>query len=79
MKNPFTELQQLLGTMEDDFQKFFEKGNNAAGTRVRKGMKDLRDKAQEIRMQVQDLKNKTAGAEKKAPKAAPKAPKKAAK
>jgi DNA anti-recombination protein RmuC len=67
MKNPFTDLQKMLGTMEDDFQKFFEKSNNAAGTRVRKGMKDLRDKAQEIRMQVQDEKNNNPAVTEKKP------------
>lgn len=55
--NPFEDLKQHLEQMEGDFQKFFEKGNKAAGTRVRKGMKELRDKAQDIRMQVQRIKN----------------------
>lgn len=59
MKNPFTELQEMLAGLEDDFQKFYEKGNNAAGTRVRKGLKDLRDKAQEVRLQVQNIKNES--------------------
>lgn len=78
MKNPYAQLKDMVAAMEDDFAKFFEKGNNAAGTRVRKSMKDLRDKAQEIRMGVQDVKNTTA--EKKPAAAAPKkaAPAKAA-
>ena len=43
--------------MEDDFTKFYEKGNNAAGTRVRKGMQALKNKAQEVRLDVQSKKN----------------------
>ena len=38
--------------------KFVEKGNKAAGTRVRKGMLDLKNFAQEVRVEVQEIKNK---------------------
>ena len=33
----FNEVQDLVNSLEADFEKFYEKGNNAAGTRVRKG------------------------------------------
>ena len=39
-------------------QGFMWAGNQAAGTRVRKGMQDLKNLAQEIRVEVQDIKNK---------------------
>lgn len=45
--------------LEDDFNKFYDKQNQAAGTRVRKGMQDLKNLAQEIRIEVQDIKNKS--------------------
>ncbi len=54
----FEELKAMVEAMEEDFQKFYEKGNKAAGTRVRKAMLELKNKAQEIRVEVQDLKNK---------------------
>ncbi|HEY0654889.1 MAG TPA: histone H1, partial [Chryseosolibacter sp.] len=41
-----------------DADKFYNKGNSAAGTRVRKGMQDLKNLAQAIRSEVQDIKNK---------------------
>ena len=44
-------------SLEGDFQKFYDKGNQAAGTRVRKGMQDLKNLAQAIRIEVQDMKN----------------------
>ena len=44
-------------SLEDDFEKFYEKGNQAAGTRVRKGMQELKNMATEIRKSVQDMKN----------------------
>lgn len=57
MQNPYAELKALVEGMEDDFNKFYDKGNKAAGTRVRKGMMDLKERAAEIRKQVQDMKN----------------------
>jgi hypothetical protein len=57
-KNTFPELRALVMSLEEDFNKFYDKENNAAGTRVRKGMQDLKDMAQQIRLQVQDIKNK---------------------
>lgn len=53
----FEELKDLVMGLEDDFNKFYEKGNKAAGTRVRKGMQDLKVLSQEIRKEVQEMKN----------------------
>ncbi|MGD9328839.1 MAG: histone H1 [Cyclobacteriaceae bacterium] len=54
----FDELRDLVMNLEADFQKFYDKGNSAAGTRVRKGMQELKNLAQDIRVEVQDIKNK---------------------
>ncbi|MGB3589758.1 MAG: histone H1 [Tunicatimonas sp.] len=54
----FDELRDLVMSLEGDFEKFYDKENQAAGTRVRKGMQDLKNLAQEIRIEVQDIKNK---------------------
>jgi len=54
----FEELAALVESMKADFEKFYDKGNKAAGTRVRKGMLELKNKAQEIRTEVQEIKNK---------------------
>lgn len=53
----FGALKDLVMSLEADFSKFYEKGNSAAGTRVRKGMQDLKNMAQDIRKEVQDMKN----------------------
>jgi hypothetical protein len=53
----FEELKNTVMNLEADFQKFYEKGNLAAGTRVRKGMQDLKNLAQDVRKEVQDKKN----------------------
>jgi hypothetical protein len=52
----FSELRDFVAGLEDDFNKFYEKGNKAAGTRVRKAMQDLKQKAQDIRVEIQDKK-----------------------
>lgn len=54
----FEQVRDLLMSLEDDFVKFYEKGNQAAGTRVRKGMQDLKNLAQDIRVEIQEIKNK---------------------
>jgi hypothetical protein len=53
----FSEVKNLVMNLEADFEKFYDKGNQAAGTRVRKGMQELKNLAQEIRTEVQDKKN----------------------
>ena len=54
----FDELKNLIASLEGDVDKFYNKGNSAAGTRLRKGMQELKNLAQVIRAEVQDLKNK---------------------
>ena len=53
----FDQIRDLVMSLEGDFQKFYDKENQAAGTRVRKGMQDMKNLAQEIRKEVQDTKN----------------------
>ena len=53
----FTKMKDLLASVEVDANKFYNSGNSAAGTRVRKGMQDLKNLAQEIRNEVTEKKN----------------------
>jgi hypothetical protein len=53
----FNELKDLIASLEGDFEKFYDKENQAAGTRVRKGMQEMKNLAQEIRVEVQNKKN----------------------
>ncbi len=57
MKNRYADLKSLVDSLEEDFAKFYDKGNKAAGTRVRKGMQELKTVAQDIRVEVQNAKN----------------------
>jgi hypothetical protein len=53
----FTELRDFVESTQEDFEKFYEKSNKAAGTRIRKAMQELKRMAQDIRVEVQDKKN----------------------
>lgn len=53
----YAQLKTLVLSLEEDFAKFYQKSNKAAGTRVRKGMQDLKNLAQEIRVEVQNSKS----------------------
>jgi hypothetical protein len=53
----FKNLEALVNSLEADFNKFYQDNNKAAGTRVRKGMLDIKNMAQEIRLEVQNKKN----------------------
>lgn len=55
--NRYQQLKDLVASLEGDFVKFYDKENSAAGTRVRKGMQELKNLAQEIRVEVQGVKN----------------------
>lgn len=54
----FSKVKEVLASVEADVEKFYNSGNGAAGTRVRKAMQDLKVLAQDIRNEVTELKNK---------------------
>ncbi|NIK74312.1 vacuolar-type H+-ATPase subunit H [Thermonema lapsum] len=58
----FEELKNIVLAAEEDAKKFYEKDNQAAGTRLRKAMQQLKELAHEIRKEVQDIKNSKKGA-----------------
>lgn len=53
----YTELKELIASIEAEAEKFYDKGNNAAGTRLRSGMQAIKTLAQDIRNQVTEIKN----------------------
>ena len=59
-KRQMDELANLIELAEaahEEGEKFYEKGNAAAGTRTRKLLQDIKAKAQEIRIDIQRVKN----------------------
>jgi len=53
----FTTLKELIETAENDAAAFYEKGNKAAGTRLRNAMQQLKVVATDIRKEVTEKKN----------------------
>ena len=53
----FNEIKEIILGAEEDFEKFYEKENKAAGTRVRKAMQAAIKLAGVIRKDVQEKKN----------------------
>ena len=53
----FSKIKEVIASVEADVEKFYNGGNGAAGTRVRKAMQDLKVLAQEVRSEVTDKKN----------------------
>ena len=52
----YNKIVALVELMKEDVDKFFDKGNKSAGTRVRTACQDLKKLAQELRVDVQDAK-----------------------
>lgn len=53
----FQKVKDLVAAIEADADKFYNKANSAAGTRVRKGMQELKVLATDIRKEVTEKKN----------------------
>ncbi|MEX0647046.1 MAG: histone H1 [Balneolaceae bacterium] len=51
------DVKNLTAELEGDLDKFYNKGNKAAGTRARKQLQELKKLSQEIRLEIQDIKN----------------------
>lgn len=51
------EIKNLVDDATSEMEKFYDKGNKAAGTRARKNLQELKKLAQEIRLEIQDMKN----------------------
>jgi hypothetical protein len=64
MSATFEKIQELVKNTQDDVDKFFVKGNKAAGTRIRKSMQELKTLAQELRLEVQNSKKESDATEK---------------
>ena len=51
------QVRSLISELEPDMEKFYDKGNKAAGTRARKTLQEIKKVSQEIRLEIQDWKN----------------------
>ena len=51
--NNYEQLKALVEGIQPDVDKFYNKNNKAAGTRIRKAMQDIKTLAQDIRKEIQ--------------------------
>ena len=56
MSDKYTQLVEFVKNMETDVDKFYGKGQSAAGTRVRKALSELKKMSQDMRNEVQAIK-----------------------
>jgi hypothetical protein len=52
----FEELKDLVTSVENDAKAFYEKGNSAAGRRLRNALQQIKVAATEVRKEVTELK-----------------------
>ncbi len=52
----YNKISELVQSMQTEADKFFGKGNKAAGTRLRAQCQELKELAQTLRVEVQDAK-----------------------
>ncbi len=55
--NKYEEFKKIVDEMADDFEKFYDKGVAAAGSRVRKACQSLAVLSKEVRKDVTEVKN----------------------
>lgn len=51
----FNQIKQLVEEAELDAIKFYERGNKAAGVRLRKTMQEIKGLAQDLRLEVNEV------------------------
>ena len=56
--NSFEKIKEQIASAEVDAKKIYEKGNKAAGTRLRKAYLEIKNAASAGRNEVTELKNK---------------------
>ena len=49
------QIRETLDGMQKDVEKFYDKGQNAAGTRIRKELNNIRKIAADMRKEIQDI------------------------
>jgi hypothetical protein len=55
--NMLEDMIAALIEARSDYSKFYDDGNSAAGTRVRKVMQEVKTSAQSLRLHIQETKN----------------------
>jgi len=54
----YSQIKDLVSAAEQDADKFYNSGNSAAGTRLRKALQEIKTLASDARKEVTEIKNK---------------------
>ena len=56
MSEKYNGIVELIKNLEEDVERFYVKGNSMAGTRLRKGLNQLKVMTKEMRDEIQEIK-----------------------
>ena len=55
MKTEFAKIKEIVASIDEDIEKFYDKGNKSAGIRARVGLQDIKKIAQQIRLDISEV------------------------
>jgi hypothetical protein len=55
MKTEFAKIKEIVASIDEDIEKFYDKGNKSAGIRARVGLQDIKKIAQKIRLDISEV------------------------
>jgi len=55
MKGEFAKIKEIVTSIDEDIEKFYDKGNKSAGIRARVGLQDIKKIAQQIRLDISEV------------------------
>jgi len=55
MKAEFAKIKEIIASIDEDVEKFYDKDNKSAGIRVRVGLQEVKKLAQSIRLNISQV------------------------
>jgi hypothetical protein len=55
MKTEFAKIKEIVASIDEDIEKFYDNGNKSAGIRARVGLQDIKKIAQKIRLDISEV------------------------
>ena len=55
MKTEFAKIKEIVASIDEDIEKFYDKGNKSAGIRARVCLQDIKKIAQKIRLDISEV------------------------
>ena len=55
MKTEFAKIKEIVASIDEDIEKFYDNGNKSDGIRARVGLQDIKKIAQKIRLDISEV------------------------